>query len=230
MLGPARNPRLFPSFVAQHSLSFAPGGAALPELDGIALPAELERAVPKRKLEYLAGRYCARAAMRALGAERADEPLATGPERAPRWPAGLVGSISHSHGFVSAAVARGSDARGLGLDSERLIASDTASSIVASIARPGELGPLIAATGLDERWALTVVFSAKESIFKCLYPLVGRYFDFLEAEVIGVELAAGRFRAHLAAALAPGFPSGMRLEGAVELAEERVHTGMVLLP
>jgi len=33
-------------------------------------------------------------------------------------------------------------------------------------------------------WRLTLLFSAKESIFKCLHPLVGTWFDFEDAEIV----------------------------------------------
>ena len=48
--------------------------AGLADLDGVPLPASLAGAVPKRRLEYLAGRYCARAALRDCAHALADEP------------------------------------------------------------------------------------------------------------------------------------------------------------
>ena len=49
---------------------------------------------------------------------------------------------------------------------------------------------------LEER----AVFSAKESLFKALFPLVGTYFGF-EAAVVRVDLEAGRFEIGLTAPL-----------------------------
>jgi 4'-phosphopantetheinyl transferase EntD len=37
---------------------------------------------------------------------------------------------------------------------------------------------------------LTLIFSAKESLFKALYPTVHRYFDFIDAEVATLDLHA----------------------------------------
>ena len=37
-------------------------------------------------------------------------------------------------------------------------------------------------------FALTLIFSAKESLFKALYPAVGRYFDFLDIRLSSINL------------------------------------------
>src|SRR5690606_10927778 len=54
----------------------------------------------KRQCEYLAGRLCARHALHRLTGQ-ADVP-AVGEDRAPHWPAGVVGSITHSQGQAAA--------------------------------------------------------------------------------------------------------------------------------
>ena len=76
------------------------------------------RAVAKRQLEFAAGRHYAHSALQALGA--APGPLLVGPARAPLWPAGVVGAISHDDGWAAAAVARQVDCAGLGIDIESL--------------------------------------------------------------------------------------------------------------
>ncbi|MFF4689931.1 hypothetical protein [Streptomyces sp. NPDC001307] len=48
-------------------------------------------------------------------------PGASGPEwarRAPRWPEGIVGSMTHCAGYHAAAVARGRSVAALGVDGE----------------------------------------------------------------------------------------------------------------
>jgi enterobactin synthetase component D len=71
------------------------------------------------------------------------------------------------------------------------------------------------------------VFSANETIFKCLYPQVGRYFDFRDAVVTALD-PAGRFSAHLLSALTPALPSGFALEGRFVRDATSVCTAMVL--
>jgi hypothetical protein len=61
-------------------------------------------AVPRRRAEFAAGRACARAALRRLGIN--GWPLLVGSKREPLWPAGVVGSITHTDGLVAAAVSR----------------------------------------------------------------------------------------------------------------------------
>src|SRR3569623_1114660 len=51
-------------------------------------------AVAKRRVEFAAGRACARRALTRLGIR--DFVLKNGAARAPRWPRGVVGSISHA--------------------------------------------------------------------------------------------------------------------------------------
>jgi 4'-phosphopantetheinyl transferase EntD len=58
-------------------------------------------------------------------------------------------------------------------------------SSAAIIARPPELA-LFAPAG-NHALAFTTVFAAKEALFKCLAPLVGRYFDFLDVEAIAAS-------------------------------------------
>jgi enterobactin synthetase component D len=218
------------SDIAQHCLWFDLEGND--ELDSaaerIALPPQLDGAVHKRRREFLAGRICAREAIRALMPERAAEPVGIGPNREPLWPSGLVGALTHAHGFAAAAVGRAADYRGIGIDSERLISPATATSIVGLISVPGELDAIGSAAALSPAAALTLLFSAKESIFKCLHPLVRRYFDFLEARIETVDLETGSFRARLLATLTPELIMDTTLDGRFRLEGDWIHTGMLL--
>jgi enterobactin synthetase component D len=53
---------------------------------------------------------------------------------------------------------------------------------------------------------LTLVFSAKESLFKALYPRVGRYFDFLDARWLTMTEQTLTFE--LKSALTPELSAG----------------------
>src|SRR3979411_3554106 len=79
------------------------------------LPRPLRHAVESRQRELLAGRLCADFALRCLGA--ASTHVAMAGDRAPVWPDGVVGSITHSGGFAAAAGAWAAGIAGLGLDS-----------------------------------------------------------------------------------------------------------------
>src|SRR5438067_1050128 len=67
----------------------------------------------KRFVEFRAGRAAARCALAALGVPGG--PILPGPDRVPRFPEGIVGSISHCSSHVFAAVARKGDVGGLGV-------------------------------------------------------------------------------------------------------------------
>ena len=90
---------------------------------GMTLPDHLARAVPKRRAEYLAGRYLARELLAPLGF--ADFTLLRGEDRAPQWPQGIAGAISHNADTALCAVHRESGLGGVGLDVETLIPDRT---------------------------------------------------------------------------------------------------------
>ena len=158
---------LFPSTV---EVCFSP---AIPA-DARLLPAEAAQVggmVEKRVREFTHGRHCAHLALKQLRGQT--EAILKSEDRSPVWPAGIVGSISHSGEAAAAAVAHASTLRGIGLDIE----SDEGLSpdIIAMVCRPEEH------TKDGERAKL--LFCAKEAIYKCIHPLVGVYIDFQEMRV-----------------------------------------------
>ena len=155
------------------------------------LPAELESVEamsPKRHMEFLHGRSCARLALAGLGYPGCAVPL--GADRAPVWPDGVVGSISHCGDTAAAAVAHRSDVGGIGLDLERNEELDQ--PLLAMICRDEEFERL--GDGDVRLLMAKLLFSAKESVFKCVFPQVRRFIDFREVE-IELDLDANTFRA-----------------------------------
>ena len=178
---------------------------------GMALPASLQGAAPKRLGEFLAGRLAAREALGSFGL--AGSTVAIGRAREPLWPAGMEGSISHSQlagqGVALCGVrpAQG----GMGLDLEAWLEADQAAKLWPGIVDEDEWGRLeggARAIGLDRAGGLTLVFSAKESLFKALHPRVGRYFDFLDARWLG--MTAQSLTLELKVPLTPTLPAGWR--------------------
>src|SRR5262245_3688487 len=112
------------------------GSEAFPHVE---VPPPLRAAVPRRLLQFRAGRFCALDAMRRLEARCSGRAIPRDNDGAPRWPRGFVGSITHARGFVSAAVAHSHDAAGLGLDVEELMSARLASDVLTMIARPSEM-------------------------------------------------------------------------------------------
>ena len=224
---PDAHPRLFGEGVEHFSIEADFRHAAI---DGAvaadALPAELKGAAPIRRAHFLAGRHCAAEALRQLTPEG---PTVVGRSQrgVPVWPAGIVGSITHTEGYAAAAVARSSAVRGLGIDSEGIISAEQARSVSTYVSWPSELAQAREA-GLDRLQSLTLVFSAKESVFKCLYPLVGAMFYYHDVRIVGVDPSSRTFRARLVKTLSSEFCADAVLEGTFALSDLRLHTGMVL--
>ncbi|RXZ38951.1 4'-phosphopantetheinyl transferase superfamily protein [Oxalobacteraceae bacterium CAVE-383] len=151
------------------------------------LPPALTRASPKRKTEYLAGRRCAAEALRAAGCSDASPP-GMDQDRLPIWPSGWLGCITHSNGRAIAAASSGAHSRLLGIDVEKLIDPVLVDGIGALVTLEGELAMLTGrifgdAPGYNLSQALTILFSAKESLYKALYPEVRRFMDFSAARI-----------------------------------------------
>lgn len=137
----------------------------------------------KRQQEFLAGRQCALAALQQAGCKNISE-IKTDLNRAPLWPVGFTGSISHTQDFTAAAVAPTSACRGLGIDAERILSDKTAVRIRDKILTVNEVALLAACDSLDMNLGVGVIFSAKESLYKALNPLTQTFFGFQEAEAI----------------------------------------------
>ena len=133
--------------------------------------------VERRLQEFQHGRHCARLALSMLG--HPPGPIGRGEHREPLWPAGCIGSISHAGSHAAAAVAATDLFLGLGLDME--FADPIEDSLVASICRTEEIDRLDDGEGIGGRAKL--LFSIKESIYKCLWPLTHEFVDFTEIEV-----------------------------------------------
>jgi 4'-phosphopantetheinyl transferase EntD len=132
-----------------------------------------ERMIERRRQEFAAGRASAHRALRRLGAP--DEAIRVAERRAPIWPAGIVGSITHCDGFCAAVVGRRSAIGGLGLDAEPARALDL--EIRDAVLSPDEQARL-AQLALPPGVGATLGFVAKEALFKAIYPCWGREIAF----------------------------------------------------
>lgn len=165
---------LFPAAVAvAEALEEAWRSDLLPEEE-----THVARMVPRRRREFAAGRACAREALAQLGWPAT--PIGRRDDRAPVWPAGVVGSISHCEGLCAAVVARAEAFAGLGLDVERV--GRVRPALLARISSSAERSQLekLAAAGLEH--GPTLLFSAKESVYKCYRPLVSRTLGYRDVE------------------------------------------------
>ncbi len=193
------------------------------------LPHQLSRAAPKRIAEFLAGRYCASRALNAAGCGERFE-LGIGRDGSPVWPSGLVGSITHTSHMAVAVVVRQSEFRGIGIDCEPIMTSRSAEDI-APIVIPEAAEVTLArnaSASLEWRTFVTAVFSAKESVYKCLRPLAEDFFEFGDVRLVSVDLESGILRMRVARPLGQGLPAGMELESRFALDDKVVHTTTLL--
>lgn len=186
------------------------------EVDG------LVHAVPHRRREFAAGRACARSALRQLGLAR--HPVRRGPDRAPQWPTGIVGSITHCAGYCVAAVAPQALVRALGIDAEE--ATPLVGVEADLIYTPSELA---SANNVSLPAALPVaklIFSAKESFYKCYYPLTGRFLEFSDVAITIVD--GSHFVAELTNDMVPGLLGHRRCFGRFMLHRHVILSSVVI--
>ena len=145
-------------------------------------PASIQRSVAKRQAEFLAGRLCARAALQQL--DNLDCVPAIGEDRAPVWPQHISGSITHSSGHAAAIVGHKAQWRGLGMDLENVLSLERAERLAGEILTAAELQRMAMLPREQHALLVTLTFSAKESLFKALYPIVQKRFYFEHAEVL----------------------------------------------
>ncbi|WP_114192025.1 4'-phosphopantetheinyl transferase family protein [Edaphovirga cremea] len=188
----------------------------------IVLPASLNRAVPKRQAEFLAGRYLAEQVLTELGLEKFE--LQSGEDRAPQWPERIRGSISHNENTALCAAHSGlSSSSGVGVDIETYLSQERAEALWGMIINEQEKSLLTASSGSFAH-QLTVAFSAKESLFKALYPQARRYFDFLDAELVRIDPSAGYFELVLLKDLHVDYLHGRVFQGTYLAGEHDVIT------
>ena len=148
---------------------------------------EVAAAAQTRIEQFTAGRVCSRIALGRFGVAMTT-PVLRGEDRAPIWPPGFVGSISHTDTWCAAAVARAEDVRSIGIDLEP--ATPLKESLWRRVCTAKERDWLheLSAPGLTGK----ILFSAKESVYKCQYPLTTKFLGFHAVEV---ELGDESFQA-----------------------------------
>lgn len=161
----------------QYDLSFY--SADLFRQLNIFLPDWIFEMATKRQAEYLAGRYNASLALKHLGMGDCD--ILRSNDRSPIWPSNVLGSITHTHAKTFTAAAYCADYKYLGIDYEKIIDLKTAEEIQSFIINENE--EWIRHTS-NFAQVLTILFSAKESLYKALYPYVGHFFDFSAASIV----------------------------------------------
>ncbi|SEP95090.1 4'-phosphopantetheinyl transferase family protein [Thalassovita taeanensis] len=180
------------------------------------------RAVPKRAREFTAGRVAARQALRAL--QRPETAILRANDRAPVWPDGIIGTLSHSDTLCVAVLARTEHALSLGLDLEE----DTPlpPELWPEILSPAEILDLRALPEPQRGRRAKFLFSAKECAYKAQYSLTRALFGFQTLR-IWPKIEAGRFQAEFLTSVL-SIPKGTLLDGRFAYEHGHVMTAVTL--
>ncbi len=189
-------------------------------------PQLIKNSVVKRRAEFLAGRYTAQMCLKNLGIE--SHQILIGQHRNPIWPVNIAASISHSDQVAICAALYKSERTFIGIDFENWLTSESAIEIKNSIIQHQE-EKLLKQSSMAFNQAFTLAFSAKESLFKALYPAVESYFDFSAAQIIDISLSQNTFTLMLSQNLSTQLKTGTCFSGEFITSEAGVITLLVVL-
>jgi 4'-phosphopantetheinyl transferase EntD len=104
-----------------------------------------------------------------------------GDDKQPIWPAGYVGSISHSGKLAGAVVAKVSHIKSIGLDIETI--GKIKPEMWRILYTEAETKFLNSFAGEELAYYTTLLFSFKESFYKLQFPLTKTFLNFTDVEV-----------------------------------------------
>lgn len=202
-------PNIFGKNVRQISATFDPNASLNPQI--LSTYPEFSK---KRLNEFLAGRICALKAMEGLSTYQ--EILPIGKDKKPLWPYELVGSIAHTDNKVSSVVLPRSLNLSVGLDLESIFDKNTAKELGKEILLESEKRYLDLSNYSE---IISLIYSAKEAVFKAVNSKVLKFLDFKEIELITLDFSLNFFQAKLATSEIPV------IEGKFAILESLVLTG-----
>lgn len=194
--------------VGIHMIGFRPEGFladAYGQAD-IPMPAAIARSVRKRQAEHFYGRLAARMALADLGTHA--HHIDSGPNREPIWPAGVIGSITHSPCQAAAAALPVGPWQGVGIDMEGAVSPEAIASVEQLAMCSAELAMLRQVPEVPYNVLVALAFSAKESFYKATFGAIGRYFGFEAIRIDTVDHAGRCLHFTTMETLCSAWPSG----------------------
>jgi len=177
-----------------------------------------------RRAEFFSGRRCAHLAMSAAGYPAL--PILRSSDRSPLWPLAIIGSITHGASLAAAIVGgRHQHLMGLGIDIEDLT-REMRTDISRHTLTPWEIDRWKATSSAVSR-ETRLIFSIKETIYKCFYPVQKVSLGFQDAEVteIGVETFQARL---LKTPFRFQIPLPLLLEGKLQCNQKLVFSALLI--
>ena len=164
---------------------------------GFMIPQKLENAVFKRQNEFASGRLCAIEALeRLLGNFKGS----VGQDNLyrPIWPIGVSGSISHCDNYSVSVAAFKKNVFSLGVDIEEISScTNKIEAIRELVITNYEHTFLERHNPKLDLHIIYLIFSAKESFFKCINPINDMLFDFKEIKVYDINFSKNSFKIRL---------------------------------
>jgi len=175
-----------------------------------------------RRAEFFSGRRCAHASMRVAGYPRL--PILRHHDRSPLWPLNILGSITHGASLAAGIVRMPHQPIiGLGIDIEDLF-RDVRSDITRYTLTPWERDQWPVMSDRLSREA-RIIFSIKETIYKCFFPIDRISLGFQDAEVTAITDTG--FKAQLLKnPFKHATPTPILLEGKLQYHENAVFSAL----
>lgn len=190
---------------------------------GVSFPSSLNNALPLRRAEYLAGRVLAKTNLAQL--HISDHHLLPDRNGIPEWPTSISGSISHNREIAICATLPCEQASMVGVDIETLMSHEDAQLLWRHIISPQEYA-FLQVQPIDFHQMLTLVFSAKESFYKLVFPKTRIAMTFHSVEFVAFDLLSGVFSLTIPDELITFFPSQRYAKGTFFLMNDNVITFM----
>lgn len=184
-------------------------------------PGLIKVSVESRSDSKTIARNCALHAVEKISGEKISV-LEKAKNGAPIWPASVVGSITHSKDYAAAVVGSSQKFRSLGIDAENIVDIERARKIQRKILVDAEREVL--KNENDYAKFVTLIFSAKESIFKMLNPLTQKIFWFGAAEIQKINRESGVLEFQLKESLSDEFCVGFKGKIFFKEFEKRIET------
>ncbi len=182
------------------------------------------KAVENRKIQFYLGRMAVHNTLVSILGPN-NIPVLKSKRGEPLWPSGIIGAITHTGDTAVAAAGRTEYVDGIGIDIEQLN-KKVSFKISKKVCTPAELKWVSeSADKSDAR--LKMIFSAKESIYKALYPLEKIELGFKDAELIW-DPSWQIFHGKLLRAAGQGYPAGYDLSVGCKTINDLIFTFMTV--
>jgi enterobactin synthetase component D len=190
---------------------------------GIEFPASLDAAVDKRKSDFLAGRALVFCAFDQLKLPKKN--ISIGHKRAPIWPEGMSGSISHTRQHCACIVTTRPNTA-VGIDIEPLLKPNGLKSVRRIAMTPNDANIVASNLKFSTQQLYTLIFSAKETLYKALFPTVQAFFGF-DAATLHCNPSETVIWLRLTRTLHPTLLEGQVFELQHRLLEDKIMTWIV---